>query len=47
MMKPLALGGMGRGMPGVWGNEGDHLTNVQCKAIQNYHNNPPYTMNIC
>jgi hypothetical protein len=42
-MKPLAivLSGAGRELRGwqkaVWGN----LTNVQCKAIQNWHNESP------
>jgi hypothetical protein len=41
--KPLAiaLSGVAKGLWGVRGDGGDHLTNVQCKIIWNCHNEPP------
>jgi hypothetical protein len=46
MMKPLAiaLSGLGRGSRGE--DSGGYLTNVQCKAIWNCHNESPHTTNI-
>jgi hypothetical protein len=43
-MKPLAiaLSGAGRGLwGGLGGDGGGDLTNVQCKPIQNCHNESP------
>jgi hypothetical protein len=46
-MKPLAIALSEAG--GSWGWEivGGELTNVQCKPIQNCHNESPCTTNIC
>jgi hypothetical protein len=46
-MKPhsIVLSGVGKGLKG--GDGRGNLTNVQGKAIQNYHNESLCTMNIC
>jgi hypothetical protein len=50
MMKPLKTalnGAQTEGCRGWRGDVGDNLTNVQCKVIGNWHNESPYTINIC
>jgi hypothetical protein len=37
--------GWGRGYGGQGVDSGSDLTNAQCKAIGNWHNEPPCTMN--
>jgi hypothetical protein len=46
MMKLLiiALNGTGRTCQG--GDRRGNIANVQCKAIQNYHNKSPHPMNV-
>jgi hypothetical protein len=47
-MKPPVITLSGVGMGGSWERDGGgDLTNVQCKAIQNYHKISPRTMKKC
>jgi hypothetical protein len=41
MMKPLAIALSVAGRDLWGGGDGNDLTNVQYKAVQNYHNEPP------